>query len=252
MRCLFTCAAAALLAASAGAAVRSQTRKGVETHDLDSEIFGGDVLAGALGIPQPGDLGWNPLNTDPLDQLAAITDGVGMRPTHLTGMLADNPPPGQPTKRLRYDIPPTDVAELRWISGNIIASGRCFNTAVVRYSTDFGANFSTLGYFQSDPSGTLNNYEAVPRFYVIMQRVYDDTSPTLLAGVTSLIFDFYAVGDEQGEMRDPFDGVNPFTGLDDQLPAAHLSPLLWEIDVIAVPEPGTLLLLALLGLLRRR
>ena len=55
-------------------------------------------------------------------------------------------------------------------------------------------------------------------------------------------------------MRDPFDGVNPFTGLDDTLTAAFVSPLVMEIDVFAVPEPATLGLLLLGGLavLRRR
>ena len=55
-------------------------------------------------------------------------------------------------------------------------------------------------------------------------------------------------------MRDPYDGVNPFTGADDALSSAFVSPLIFEIDVIEVPEPASVLLLALGGLpfLRRR
>ena len=33
-------------------------------------------------------------------------------------------------------------------------------------------------------------------------------------------------------MRDPFDGINPFTDTDDGLTAAFVSPLVWEIDVL--------------------
>jgi len=51
----------------------------------------------------------------------------------------------------------------------------------------------------------------------------------------------------------PYDGVNPFTGLDDGLNAAFVSPLVWELDVLAIPEPSTLALLVLgLLALRRR
>jgi hypothetical protein len=55
--------------------------------------------------------------------------------------------------------------------------------------------------------------------------------------VTNLRFDFYFVDNTASEMRDPFDGVNPFTGVDDGLSAPFVSPLVWEIDVIGgTPE----------------
>ncbi len=54
------------------------------------------------------------------------------------------------------------------------------------------------------------------------------------------------------QMRDPFDCLNPYAGLDDGLTAAFVSPLIFEIDVIAVPEPTTLALLGLGALLRLR
>ncbi len=41
-------------------------------------------------------------------------------------------------------------------------------------------------------------------------------------------------------MRDPFDGVNPFTGTDDGLNAAFVSPLVWEIDVLGTDSPPRL------------
>ena len=41
-------------------------------------------------------------------------------------------------------------------------------------------------------------------------------------------------------MRDPFDGINPFTGTDDGLNAAFVSPLVWEIDVLGADSPPRL------------
>lgn len=86
--------------------------------------------------------------------------------------------------------------------------------------------------------------------------VVDDATGLLASGVTNLRFDFYAVADVSGTYKDPFDGVNPFTGVDDGLTAAFVSPQLLEIDVLAaVPEPSTAALLGLglvLGLARGR
>ena len=53
-------------------------------------------------------------------------------------------------------------------------------------------------------------------------------------------------------MRDPFDGVNPFNAVDGGLSAAFVSPLIWEIDIIEVPEPASVIVIALGGLLIRR
>jgi hypothetical protein len=61
--------------------------------------------------------------------------------------------------------------------------------------------------------------------------------------VTNIQFDFYAVDNNGGQYRDPFDGVNPFTSIDDGLTGAFVSPLVFEIDVIAVPEPASALLM---------
>ena len=124
---------------------------------------------------------------------------------------------------------------------------------MVSYSVNGGGTFDVLGYFQSDPSGTLNNAGSTPRYYSTMVSIYDDASPLLQAGVTDLVFDLYAVDNTGGQMRDPFDGVNPFTGLDDGLNAAFVSPLIWELDVVPIPEPSTLALLVLgFVVLRRR
>ena len=126
-----------------------------------------------------------------------------------------------------------DIQEIQILSGNNGKDGRVFSTTVISASTNGGGSFSTLGYFQSDLSGTVN----AGQWGSTLVEITDDAGGPLAAGVTHLIFDFYAVDNTQGELRDPFDGVNPFTGVDDGLNAPIASPLIWEIDVIGVPEP---------------
>lgn len=253
----------ALVAAPVSAALTSSTLhspiKSGNPGGLDPLISSTDCLNGLIPTVLPGDLGWHPANTDPLDQLPAFTDGIGMRPTGLTGLLNDNAP-GLPVKLVDYDISATQCNLLGIDSINVHTSnnedGRIFSTTVVHYSTDGGTNYNLLGYFQSDPSGTINaagNPVSIGQ-KATMVTIYDDAGPLLPAGVTNLEFDFYSVDNTQGQMRDPFDGVNPFTSVDDLLTAAFVSPLVMEIDVFAVPEPATLGLLLLGGLavLRRR
>ena len=242
---------AALATAQAG--VVSTTVHGVNSHDLDSMIAVGDLISGQIGVELPGDLGWHPANSDPLDKLPAFTDDAGVRASGLTGLLNDFPGAGNPAKRVRYSFPATDLSRLQILSGNNGGDGRIFSTTVVSYSVNGGGTYDVLGYFQSDPSGTLNNPGSSPRYYSTMVSIYDDASPLLRAGVTDLIFELYAVDNTGGQMRDPFNGVNPFTGLDDGLNAAFVSPLIWELDVVPIPEPSTLALLVLgLLALRRR
>lgn len=74
----------------------------------------------------------------------------------------------------------------------------------------------------------------------------------MLTGVTDLEFNFYSTSNTQGRMDDPYNGVNPFTAVDDGLAAAFESPLIHEIDVIPEPASLSLLLLGGLAVLRRR
>jgi hypothetical protein len=223
-------------------------------YDFDAQIAQDDLIAGMIAIELPGDTGWHPANTDPLDQLPALTDGDGLRaPGALTGLLNDFPGAGNPTKLIQYDLAnPSDVSEIRILTGNEGGDGRIFSTTVIKYSTDNGANFDMLGYFQSDPSGTLNNAGSDPRYYSTLVTITDDSGGPLAAGVTNIEFDLYAVDNTGGQMRDPFDGMNPFTGADDGLTAAFVSPLVWELDVIPEPASLSLLLLGGFALLRRR
>ncbi len=235
------------VAASANAAVVTNTHHGADGSALNAMVLSGDLISGLIGTELAGDLGWHPANPAAGNSLApqglpAFTNDSGE--SGLAGLLNDFPGADTPTKRVQYDL--ASASDIPWIgilSGNDGKDGRVFSTTVVSYSTDGGANFAQLGYFQSDPSGTLNNAGAWGSTYM---RIYDDTGAPIMTGVTNLIFEFYAVDNSGGQMRDPSDGINPLTGIDDGLTAAFVSPLIWEIDV--VPEPASLALLGLGGL----
>ncbi len=243
----------AIASGGAMAAATSSTAHGVLSTDLNGMIKVGDLISGQIGTELPPLNGWHSANTDPLDQLPAFTDDGGMRGTGLTGLLNDFPTPGTPAKTVQYGLGGAkDIASIGILTGNNGQDGRIFSTTVIKYSTDNGANFQTLGYFQSDPSGTLNNAGSNPRYGSTYVTITDDASATLLASVTHLQFLLFGVDNTGGQMRDPYDGVNPYTGLDDGLNAPNTSPLVLELDVVEVPEPAGLVLLGLGGLLLRR
>ncbi|MBI4578641.1 MAG: PEP-CTERM sorting domain-containing protein [Planctomycetes bacterium] len=225
----------------ASGAVTTSTQHGPESTSLNGQIAVGDLISGQIGVEQAGDTGWHPAVSDPLDKLPAFTDDAGIRATGLTGLMNDFPGAGNPAKLVRYSLSGAkDVASIQILTGNNGKDGRVFSTTVVHYSTDNAGSFNMLGYFQSDPSGTINSGQ----WGSTLLQIYDDASLTLLAGVTHVQFDLYAVDNTGGQNRDPFDGLNPFTGADDGLSAAFVSPLVLELDVIEVPEPASLLLLA--------
>lgn len=238
-----------LITGAANGAATFSTTHGPESTSLNPSILVGDLLSGLIGTELPGDLGWHGANTDPLDRLPAFTDDAGIRGTGLTGLLNDFPGAGNPAKLVRYDLGGIfDLSRIHILTGNNGKDGRVFSTTTVNYSIDGGNSFLLLGYFQSDPSGTINSGQ----WGSTLVEIFDDARPTLLSGVTHLQFGLYAVDNTAGQMRDPFDGVNPFTGVDDGLTAAFVSPLVFEIDVVAIPEPGILALLGLGGLLLLR
>jgi hypothetical protein len=202
-----------------------------EEADLAALYDASDLLQGLIPTELPGDLGWHPANTDPADQLPAFTDGAGVRASGLTGLLNDFPGAGNPAKRIQYALlAPADLTELRIFTGNDGRDGRVFHTYTARFSTDGGQTFTPAVYVQSHPSGTVNN-SSVNNWRVVLSQL-TDTTGTLAARVTHVALDFYSVDNTTGQMRDPYDGVNPFTGADDGFAAAFVSPLVWEIDLL--------------------
>jgi hypothetical protein len=266
MRALLALVLVATLSSSAAAVITATTQHDASGNGLDGQIAVGDAISGLVATELPGDHGWHPAPTPPEpERLQAFTDDRGAI-TGLTGLLNDFPGVGLPTKRLQYDLAsPTDIEKIQILTGNFGGDGRVFSTAVIKYSTDNGSSFAPLGgfvptigpnssgYYQSDASGTVN--AGVWRSTLL--EIFNDSHNTLAAGVTNLTIDLYAVDNTGGENRDPFDGINPFTGIDDTKTAAFVSPLVWEIDVVAVPEPATAGLLigglfAMLAAKRRR
>ncbi len=264
MRVVSTClglVAAIATVQIASAAITATTTHGAGGNDLNSLIAVGDAISGLISSIDDGN--WHGATPGEPERLQAITDDSGSI-SNLTGLLNDFPGAGNPTKRLQYDLAsPTDIHRINILTGNFGGDGRVFSTVVVKASTDNGGSFLPLGgfvpglgansagYYQSDASGVINSGQ----WQSTMLRILDDAGAALATGVTNLTFDLYAVDNTGGENRDPFDGVNSFTGIDDGLTAAFVSPLLWEIDVTRVPEPvSCFLLLTGLGctLLSRR
>lgn len=226
--------------AAYGAMVAQTTHGDSNLVGLEQPILAGDLLSGLIPTEQIGDLGWHPVNTADQDHLPAFTDDHGPDGRPFYGLLNDaciggNCAPGyeKPVKLVQYALgAPHRITEIRIFTGNLNnADGRIFSTTVVKYSTDGGTTFQELGYFQSDPSGVTNN-ASVGNFHSTLVWIFDDQGQPLVQGVTHLEFDFYAVHRTNDLMHDPFNGVNPYTLVDDGLDPPFVSPLVWEIDVI--------------------
>lgn len=247
-------AATTMLTLPALAAPTAVTTHGPDGASLAASIAVGDLISGQMGVELAGDLGWHPANPAAPNSLLpqglpTFTDDANN--SGLFGLLNDFPAAGAPAKRVQYSLGGAkDIQEIQILSGNDGKDGRVFSTTVISTSTNGGGSFSTLGYFQSDLSGTVN----AGVWGSTLVEITDDAGGPLATGVTDLIFDFYAVDNSQGELRDPFDGMNPFTGVDDGLNAPIASPLIWEIDVIGVPEPTAVALatMAIAGMAIRR
>lgn len=210
-----------------------------EEGDLAATYDTEDLIQGLIPTVLPGDLGWHGANQDPLDKLPAFTDGLGMRDTGLTGLLADYPGDGLPAKLIRYALPvPADIDEIRVFTGNNGRDGRVFHTYTVRFSSDGAQTFSDFIYVQSHASGTINNSQN-NQWRVVLSQLTDASGP-LAREVTDIELDFYAVDNTQGQMHDPYSGVNPFIGVNDGLGVPVASPLVWEIDVIGADSPPRL------------
>ncbi len=209
-----------------------------------------------IGVPV-NDNGYHPANPASANSmhpfgLPTFTNGLG--PQHpLDGLLNDFPGDGVPTKRLVYDLGGAfDIGQINILGGNANdPDGRVFITAVIRVSTDGGNTWTDLdgnggtvlydgkpyvdsnlvqqdplpfnipngSFFQSDPTLTVND-AAGNNWKSTFMQITDDTDPVLAAGVTHVNIDFYAVHHTDNILEDPFFGVNPFTGIDDNVAPA--------------------------------
>jgi hypothetical protein len=244
----------ALFALPASAVPYVTVSQGVEA-DLDGGVAVGDLVAG-MDPPAtvfPDDMGWHFVNTNPQDQWSAFVDDTYYLAGHpYYGLLNDNQPnlSGRFVKHFEYDLGQVeDITEVRVISGNKDINGRVFHTYTVQFSAD-GVNYTPEIYVQSHASGTINLPAGPNMWEAAETRLRDDAG--ILAQAQFVQFRMFSASNTQGMSVDPYDGINPFTGVDDGNVPAGESPLIWEVDIL--PEPGTLGLLLLGGIavLRRR
>jgi hypothetical protein len=274
LRCAGRLAAVALMAVvfsaapslQSQAAVTSSSQHGPNHDSFNAQISNSDLIQGRQtegtdvyenpmdGLGNPVLPGWHPANTDPADQLAAFTDGQGIRSTGFSGLLNDANvpnPSGYAARVVQYPFTtPVDIGKINIFTGNRLnADSRVFSSAYIEYSTNGGFTFEPLGYFRSDPSGTINDSSNPastfnPAIKSTLLSVFNDSSATMVSGVTDLIFSLYAVGADidqvspnRGIHGDHFDGVNPLNGVDDGIRSAFVSPVVFEIDVLAPAAP---------------
>lgn len=250
---LFLCSLVVMLmaTASADAAIVGKTKHSDATFavpgDVVNSIVSGDMLeqVGVVASESNAATGWHGAAPAEPGRFIQVTDGAGPA-TNLDGLMNDFS--GAPVNVFTYALTkPKNVSAVQVIGGNYGGDGRAFITVVVEASTDGGNNYFGVGgvggtgYYQSDPSGTLN--QPPDGFEETRIRIKDDGGADIVSGATHLRFSMFSVDNTGGQNRDPYDGVNPYTNLDDGLTAAFVSPLIWEID--ALPEPSSAVLLAL-------
>lgn len=233
-----------------------QFRGDYGTPSFGYTVSNSDLIAGMIATNTIA-TGWHPATPGGLQyREGALTDGdnwLSIPNGNLAGLINDFPGNGMPAQRFRYTFSETmNISSIGVLTGNDGRDGRIFHTYAV-YGILGGGPRSLIAYVESAQLGNLNNadHEASREMATILGR-----TGGWLATVDALEFDFYAVDNTGGQYRDAWNGVNPFTGIDDGLTAAFVSPIVREIDVFGepVPEPATLAALGLgaLVLMRRR
>ncbi len=201
--------------------------------DLSPGISSVDALNGKVGIIDFG--GFHP--SIPNDQ-AKFTDGqLG---SNVDCVLWDYM---APTLIVRYEDTegnwtPTPVANILSFAGNGSKDGRVFQNIQMKWKDASGNWIDVLGGSQltTAPFHTSNSGNEAS-----LINVYNDAGGALFGGATvhGLTLTYWAVDNTQNWFLPPSE--NPVA-----------ATILKEIDVIAIPEPTSLVLLVLAGLLLRR
>jgi hypothetical protein len=227
----------------------------VTTGNVDAA----DLIQGQIAVERAGDRGWHPATpTGQENRLGAFTDGT--RTPGGAGLLWDaldgdgNRVPG-PVKLLEYSFAvPANLSNINVFSANDNPDIRAVHQYVVRWSTDGGQSFADDVLVRSADSGFVNQGSGNTDR---MSSIFALDGGFFATGVTHVQFDFYATGEGEGTV-DPWNGVNPFSGVDDGFDIPFVSPQIKEIDIVGqpVPEPATMLALgaglAALAARRRR
>ncbi|UCG16795.1 MAG: PEP-CTERM sorting domain-containing protein [Phycisphaerales bacterium] len=205
-----------------------------------------DALNGMFGTVEAG--GFHAATPAPGE--VDLTDGI--EGAGVEAVLADF---SNPSLQIRYDFTtPINVREIRVFASNPGPpyNSRAYQNYDVEYMLDGDpTTYELLDYVRSTEYGNWNGQTEFVGSTAT--RIRNDSYGWLLQDVVQLRFRFYCVGQTTGGFWDPWDAGHPEDT--DGNPAAFEASIIKEIDVIdVIPEPASLMLLALggLALLRRR
>jgi D-alanyl-D-alanine carboxypeptidase-like protein/SH3 domain-containing protein len=187
-----------------------------------------DDINGVTGTKISG--GFHSAVTNANDKEPAFTDGSGLG--SLTGLLMDYPGENTPAWSGYWNLnsgSEVDLTEIRVFAGNAGKDTRVFQHYDVYTTSDStvssGSTWTLLAEeVKAVAFGTTNSsWEAT------LTKVTRSGGQDLAAGVTGIRFDLYAAGDLSSHCVDDWDDGD--ANDTDDINAAFVSPLLYEIDV---------------------
>ncbi len=223
---------------------------------------------GTLGNPNPGISGFlDSVHPNPAAQKLKLVDGVVN--ANVDSVLSDF---AWPAGVFQFNLSsPTDIGEIRVFAANQDTDGRVFQNYDVYISTDATpddeSKFSLLAQdvrtaiavcqANGSPTDGLAPNVNDNTIGATLTRVYNETSPTLATGVTSIRFVFYAVDNTNGVQWDEHVGPigcpsvpNPAEYFDvediDGQKRGFVAPVIKEIDVLTA-APTNIELCATVG-----